>query len=145
MCLSPKFPQDLPWLLRSALLSSFKLFIQHLFVTNISTRLAMTVGICTVFVLAKTYSTSVCIHYSHKTCHDCCGLYYIHHFKELFNICQHYFYKTGHDCWDLHCIHSFKDLFNICLSTLFPQDLPWLYGSVLYSSFLRLIQRLFVN
>ena len=109
------FLQGCPWLLRSALYSSFQRLIQHLFFSNISTSFAMTVGVCTVFILSKT------------------------------NVCQQHFYKTCHDCWDLHCIHPFKDLFNICLSARFLQDLSCLLGSALYSSFQRLVQHLFVS
>ena len=86
---------------RAALYSSFKdllnICLSPTFVTNISTRLAMTVGICTVFILPKTYSTSVC---------------------------QHFFHKTYHDCWGLYCIHPFQDVFSICLPPTLPQDLP---------------------
>ena len=83
-------------------------FQRLMFVNNITTRLAMTVRICTVFILSKTYSISVC---------------------------QQDFYKTCPDCWGLHCIHPFKDLFKICLSATFPQDLPWLLGSAMSHSF----------
>ena len=86
---------------RSALYSSLKdllnICLSPTFVTNISTRLAMTVGICTVFILPKTYSTSVC---------------------------QHFLHKTYHDCWGLYCIHPFQDVFSICLPPTLPQDLP---------------------
>ena len=85
-CLPPTLPQDLPWLLRSALCLSFQTLIQQLFVSNISIRLVMTVAVCTVFNLSKTYSTSVCKKHFHKTCHDCWGLHCIHPFIDLFNI-----------------------------------------------------------
>ena len=78
----------------------------------------MTAGVYTVFILSKTYSTSVCHQHFRKTCHD---------------------------CWGLHIHPPFKDLFNICLSPIFLQDLPWLLGSALYSSLQRLIQHLFVT
>ena len=84
--LSATFPYDLSWLLGSALYSTFKIIIQHLFIRNISIRLAMTVGVCTVFSLSKTYSKSLCKKHFHKTCHGCWGLHCIHHFKDLFNI-----------------------------------------------------------
>ena len=88
-CVSSKFPQVLPWLLVSALYSSFQILTQHQFVSNISTKLAMSVWVCTVFILSKTYST--------------------------------------------------------CVSSKFPQVLPWLLVSALYSSFQILIQHQFVS
>ena len=189
ICLSTLFPQDLPRLLVSALYSSYKRLIQHLFVTKISTRLVLTVGVCTVFIISKTYSTFVCHQQFYKTCHHCWGLHCIHNFKDLFNICltptfpqdflwllgtpvyssfqrliQHLFVSNistrlsltvgvshvfilskTYSTWGLYCMHPIKEILNICLSTLFPQDLPRLLGSALYSSFQRLIQHLSVN
>ena len=160
ICLPWTLPQDLPWRLGSALYSPLKRLIQHLFATNTSKRLAMIVGVCTVFILSKTYSTSACQQHFYKTCQDCLGLHCIHLSKTYsISVCKQHstrlamtvgvctvftfqrltqylfvstFYKACHDYWGLHCIHPFKDLFNICLPPTLPQYLPWLLGSALY-------------
>ena len=121
---------------------TFQRLIQHLFVSNISTRLAMTVGVCTGFILSKTNSISVCLQNFHKTCPDCTVFIISKTYSTC--VCHQNFHKTCHDCWGLYCCHHFNYLFNICLSPTFLQDWPWLLGSALYSSLQRLIQHLFV-
>ena len=135
ICLSVTYPQDLLGLLGCVLYSSYQRLIQHLFVTGISTRLAMTVGVCTVFTFQRLIQHLFVTNISARLAMTAgvCTVFIL--FKDLFNICfvsnistvfamtvgvctvfiltktystsvcHQHLHKTCHNCQGLHCIH----------------------------------------
>ena len=163
--LSPAFPQDLPWLLGSALYSPFKDLFNICLSPTFPQDLPWLLGSALYSSFSKTYSTFVlsatflqdlpwllgCALYSSfqrliqylfvtkiSTRHvltDRVCIVFIISKTYSTCVCHQNFHKTCHDCWGLHCCHPLNYLFNICLSPTFLQDWPWLLGSALYSSF----------